>query len=230
MIQAIVTDIEGTTTSLAFVKDVLFPYAKQHLPDYLRQLADQPAVQKQLNAVRNTVGQVDLDLEGVIAVLLEWIATDNKATPLKTLQGMLWERGYHKQHYQGHIHADAEMYLRHWHAAGKRLYVYSSGSIQAQKLLFAHTIYGDLTSLFSDYFDTTIGPKRATASYQNIADSIQLAPPDIVFLSDIEAELDAAKAAGMHTRWLVREGEGELSEQPTTHPQYRDFAAVDASL
>jgi enolase-phosphatase E1 len=224
MADAILTDIEGTTSSLSFVKDVLFPYAAEHLPAFVRAHAEEPEVQAQLDAVRAETGAADT--EAVIQSLLDWIAQDRKATPLKALQGLIWEAGYKDGGYQGHIYPDAIKYLRAWHAAGKKLYVFSSGSVKAQKLLFGHTEAGDLTPLFSAYFDTTSGMKQTVEAYQNIAADIGLAAGRILFLSDTVAELDAAQAAGMQTCCLVREGELHTD---CAHPQARDFAAVEVN-
>jgi enolase-phosphatase E1 len=205
MIRAILTDIEGTTSSLSFVKDVLFPYARARLPTFVEQHAHDPAVARLLDDARDLIDGRPSDAE-LVAHLLRWIDEDRKITPLKALQGLIWEDGYRRGDFQGHVYEDAERALRAWHARGLRLYVYSSGSVLAQKLLFAHTAFGDLSALFSGYFDTAIGGKRETASYQAIAAAIGLPPATILFLSDVREELDAARAAGMDTGWLVRAG------------------------
>lgn len=160
-IKAILTDIEGTTSAVSFVFDVLFPFAKKHLPGFVRQNAGQPAVASQLQAVRTEAGEPDADVERVIAILLEWIAEDRKATPLKALQGMVWEQGYNAGQLKGHVYPDAVDALKHWHQQGYRLYVYSSGSIQAQQLIFGCSEAGDLSGLFSGYFDTTSGDRKS---------------------------------------------------------------------
>lgn len=205
MVQAIVTDVEGTTSSLSFVKDVLFPYASAHLAEFVRAHAEDPEVHGLLEEARAVAGG-GLDNEALVERMQEWIATDRKVTPLKALQGLIWEAGYREGAFTGHVYEDAAQGLRDWHARGLRLYVYSSGSVQAQKLLFAHTDYGDLTPLFSGYFDTHIGGKRETDSYRRIAETLGLPPGEILFLSDVQAELDAARAAGLKTVGLVREG------------------------
>lgn len=222
MIRAILTDIEGTTSSLSFVKDVLFPYARERIGDFVRAQRDYPAVQAQLAEVRRLAGN-SLDETSAIAQLVRWIDEDRKLTPLKALQGMIWEDGYRRGDFMGHIYEDAVRALRHWHSRGLKLYVYSSGSVLAQKLLFAHTAYGDLTSLFAGYFDTNVGGKRETDSYRAIAGKIGLDPDEILFLSDTREELDAAGAAGMPTQWLVRED--GLDPTPP-HPQARDFSGI----
>lgn len=221
-IKAILTDIEGTTSAVSFVFDVLFPYAREHLPGFVRAHADEPAVAEQLAAVRADSGEADADLERVIAILLEWIAADRKATPLKALQGMVWEQGYRAGQLKGHVYPDAVEALRAWHAAGYALNVYSSGSIQAQKLIFGCSEAGDLTPLFDAYFDTTSGGKREAASYARIAAALGRPAGEILFLSDVVEELDAAREAGMATCGLAREG-GEL----TGHLTVTSFAAID---
>lgn len=220
-IKAILTDIEGTTSAVSFVFDVLFPFAVEHLPDFVRSHASEPAVAAQLDAVRAESGEAQADVERVIAILLEWIAADRKATPLKALQGMVWEQGYRAGQLKGHVYADAVEALRQWHAAGYALYVYSSGSIQAQKLIFGCSEAGDLTPLFSGYFDTTSGGKREAASYARIAAAIGRPAGEILFLSDVVQELDAAQAAGMATCGLARDG-GELGG----HLTVTSFAAI----
>ncbi|MGY4818602.1 acireductone synthase [Pseudomonas chlororaphis subsp. piscium] len=221
-IKAILTDIEGTTSAVSFVFEVLFPYAVQQLPDFVRKHAVCADVAEQLQAVREASGEPAADVERVIEILLGWIAEDRKATPLKALQGMVWEQGYRAGQLKGHVYPDAVAALQRWHQAGYRLYVYSSGSIQAQKLIFGRSIAGDLTPLFSGFFDTTSGPKREVQSYRRITQAIGCAPGQILFLSDIVQELDAAQSAGLATCGLVREG-GELAG----HANVASFAEID---
>jgi enolase-phosphatase E1 len=223
MIRAIVTDIEGTASSLSFVKDVLFPYARAHMGAFVRRHAGEPAVALHIGQVREAAGDPVLSLGGVIAQLRRWTDEDRKIMPLKALQGMIWEAGYQAGDFRGHVYPDAEQALRAWHARGIALYVYSSGSVQAQQLLFAHTDYGDLTPLFRGYFDTRTGAKTEAQSYRRIAREISLEPPEIAFLSDVQAELDAAAKAGLTSLWLVR---GALPDPRAAHPQFSDFGAV----
>ena len=213
-IKAIVTDIEGTTSAVSFVFDVLFPYAAKHLPDFVRENAGRADVAEQLDAVRRDSNAPQADVERVVEILLSWIEEDRKATPLKALQGMVWAQGYHAGQLKGHVYPDAVEALKRWHQAGYQLFVYSSGSIQAQKLIFGCSEAGDLTPLFSGYFDTTSGPKREAQSYTNIQQAIGVEPQDILFLSDIVEELDAAQSAGLQTCGLAREG-GELGSHIT---------------
>lgn len=221
--RAIVTDIEGTTTSVAFVYDVLFPYASEHLHDYVMTHRDNPDVAAQLNAVRDEVAQPELDIEAVITQLLDWIRQDRKITPLKALQGMIWKEGFETGGFTGHVYEDAYRNLQAWQAQGMRLFVYSSGSVEAQKLLFGHSDYGDMTTLFSDYFDTRIGGKREASSYRRIVDCIGLAAEQVLFLSDIQEELDAADSASLQTAWLIRDG--AIPPHPA-HPVHRSFDSI----
>ncbi|MEQ1485709.1 acireductone synthase [Methyloglobulus sp.] len=220
MIKAIVTDIEGTTSSLSFVKDVLFPYARAKLPKYVRKHQDEPHI-KQLLADTCKEVRIELDTEGAINQLIDWIDQDKKITPLKALQGLIWEAGYQQGDFKGHLYQDAIDNLKSWNNRGISLYVYSSGSVLAQKLLFGHTDSGDLRPLFSGYFDTTIGGKKEADSYRKIAEEIGFAANNIMFLSDIKEELDAAKTVGFQTIWLNR-------EQPIdAHGEHQQVSSFD---
>jgi enolase-phosphatase E1 len=219
MIKAIVTDIEGTTSSLSFVKDVLFPYAHAKLPDYVRQHKDEPYI-KQLLVDTCDEANISLSAENAIEQLIEWIDQDKKITPLKALQGLIWEAGYQQGDFTGHLYQDAIDNLNAWKAKGISLYVYSSGSMLAQKLLFGHTEEGDLTPLFSGYFDTLIGGKKEADSYRKIAIEIDFPTHEILFLSDIKEELDAAKAVGYQTIWLTRDN---APDPQAEHPQVSSF-------
>ncbi|AYC33263.1 acireductone synthase [Pseudomonas cavernae] len=221
-IKAILTDIEGTTSAVSFVFDVLFPYAAEHLPEFVLSHAEQPEVAAQLAAVRAEAGEPQAGIERVIDILLQWIAEDRKSTPLKALQGMVWQQGYQAGQLKGHVYPDAVEALKRWKEEGYALYVYSSGSIQAQQLIFGCSVAGDLSPLFSGYFDTTSGPKREAASYARIVESIGVLAGDVLFLSDIVEELDAAEQAGLQTIGLAREG-GMLAG----HETVASFAVID---
>jgi len=203
-IRAILTDIEGTTSSISFVKDVLFPYARERLPAYIVTHADRPDVQHWLHEAAKEAQLVAASEQEIIELLIGWIDSDRKSTALKALQGMIWADGYEASEFSAHIYEDAARRLREWHALGIPLFVYSSGSVQAQKLLFAHTEAGDLATVFAGYFDTETGAKRDPASYARIADATGIEPQAILFLSDITEELDAARAAGLQTTLLAR--------------------------
>lgn len=210
--KAIVTDIEGTTSSLAFVQEVLFPYSRARLADFVA--ADPAQAAPILDQVRAEAGRPDLDQDGCVALLLEWHDADRKIGPLKELQGLIWAQGYAEGALRSHVYADAVEGLRRWHARGIALYVYSSGSGTAQKLLFAHTEFGDLTPLFSGHFDTAIGGKKEALSYSAIVRAIGLAPADILFLSDVADELAAAREAGLSVILLARDGAPETGAFP----------------
>jgi enolase-phosphatase E1 len=224
MIRALVTDIEGTTSSLSFVKDVLFPYSRAHIGTFLRRHAEETEVARLLEDARAEAGDSRLELGQLISTLERWIDEDRKVTPLKALQGLIWEAGYRDGAFRGHIYADAATALRRWRETGLALYVYSSGSVRAQQLLFAHTDYGDLTPLLSGYFDTRIGAKGDGKSYRRITAELGLPPHQLLFLSDVESELDAARAARLKTLWLVREGS---PDPQAPHRQVRDFSEID---
>ncbi len=224
-VKYVLTDIEGTTTSVKFVYDQLFPYFRSHIGD-LKSMIQQPDVQE---AFRLTV-KLSLDLEGrklnsvdeIINTLNRWSEEDRKITPLKSVQGILWEDGYKKGELKGHVYADVLPALEHWKSLGIQMGVFSSGSIAAQKLIFGYSELGDLTPFFSHYFDTTTGGKKEAETYPKIADAIGLQPSEIIFLSDITDELVAADAAGFQTVQLVRPGT-EASWKYTV----KDFSEIE---
>ncbi len=223
-VRAVLTDIEGTTSSIAFVRDVLFPYAREHLPRFVEAHRSDPEVIRWLDATAREVGIDDPHSRRVTDTLLRWIDEDRKATPLKALQGMIWKAGYEAGDYRAHIYPEVPAALRAWKARGLKLYVYSSGSMTAQKLFFGHTEAGDLAPLFDGWFDTEVGGKRERGSYLRIAQAIGLAPPAIVFLSDITAELDSARSIGMQTIHVCRAP--ERCPEPATHLCVADFDAI----
>lgn len=225
MIRALLTDIEGTTSSIAFVKDVLFPYARNYIAGFVKKRAADPEVRSLLDEVIVEAGKPLTDDE-IIRQLIAWIDEDRKVASLKALQGMIWETGYRQGDFTGHIYGDAVDKLREWHDGGVRLHVFSSGSVHAQKLIFGYSSAGDLTPLFSGYFDTRIGAKREAGSYRKITRSIGLPVDEILFLSDSIEELDAARAAGLHTVQLDREG----NRPPGDHRQVRNFREIDLSV
>lgn len=221
-VRAIVTDIEGTTSSIEFVHEVLFPYASRELPAFVRAGHEHPDIVTLLDEVRADAGEFDASTERVIDILLGWIDTDRKAAPLKALQGLIWKQGYVNGDFAGHVYNDAADRLRRWSKMGIALYVYSSGSVGAQKLLFGHSVAGDLRPLFAGYFDTTIGHKKESESYTGIVTSLGLPAADILFLSDVAEELDAAATAGMQTTQLVRNDDVVTG----SHPVAADFNEV----
>jgi enolase-phosphatase E1 len=212
---AVLTDIEGTTTRISFVRDVLFPYAQAHMPAFLDRHAASPEVAAELAEVRRMApGASELD------TLRQWMDRDLKVTPLKTLQGLIWREGYADGSLRSDVYSDVAPCLRRWVHGGLRLYVYSSGSVEAQKLIFAHSVAGNLVPLFTGFFDTRVGGKREPESYGRLAIAVNLPPVEMLFLSDVEEELDAAAAAGMRTCQLVRADDG-------TEPSDRHATAAD---
>ena len=204
--KVILTDIEGTTSSISFVKDVLFPYSYKKLPSFLRDNSKNSEIQTLLKDIEALTSIPSHDIERIISQCLKWIDEDQKVTPLKSLQGLIWKEGYENSDYKAHMYPDAYEKLKQWRNSFP-LYVYSSGSILAQKLFFSNTEFGDITSFFSGYFDTSIGNKSEEKSYTQIAEEIKVIPDEILFLTDMEKEVEAAKAAGFQTCLIKREGE-----------------------
>jgi enolase-phosphatase E1 len=221
-IKAVITDIEGTTSSIHFVHEVLFPFARAALPGFVNTHRDDPDVRPWLEQVAEEIGSAP-DAPDVVDTLLRWIDEDRKHTALKALQGQIWASGYAGGEFRAHVYPEVADRLQAWHDAGLRLYVYSSGSVAAQKLFFGHSEAGDLLPLFSGYFDTTVGGKREVDSYRRILGEIGLDGTEVVFLSDIVAELDAARDAGLHTVLLER---GEPVPDRNGHTAASDFSVI----
>lgn len=210
---AVLLDIEGTTTAISFVTDVLFPYAAQAIPDFLAQRGGDPAVRAAAEAILADATAEERALAGhaaVVAVVRRQMAGDVKATGLKALQGLVWQHGYESGAIKGHVYGDVPACFAAWKRTGRPVAIYSSGSVLAQRLLFAHSTAGDLTPAIAAYYDTTTGPKREAASYAAIAKAWGRAPASIVFGTDQPAEADAARAAGMQTVILMRPGNAPL--------------------
>ncbi|MGY1459053.1 acireductone synthase [Luteimonas sp. A534] len=224
----ILTDIEGTAGSISFVREVLFPYARRELPRFVREHGREPEVRRWLDQVATEHGAV-CDDAVIVEVLQGWIDEDRKHTALKALQGLMWTEGYRRADFTAHVYPDAVEGLRRWHDAGHRLAVYSSGSVPAQKMFFGHSDAGDLLPLFEAFFDTEVGGKREAASYARIATELGREAGSILFLSDVVAELDAARDAGLRTVLVDRL---EDYPQPRTgdacngHARVEDFGQI----
>ena len=229
-VKAVVTDIEGTTTPIEFVHEVLFPYARERLQAFCEAHRDEPDVAKALADARELAGAEGLDLDGTVALLLQWMAEDRKAGPLKSLQGLIWREGYEGGVLKGQVYEDVPGELRRWRERGLSLFVYSSGSVAAQKLIFGYSDKGDLTPLFDGYFDTAIGAKVEAASYGAIARETGFAPGDILFLSDHAGEIAAAQGAGLQAVRLDRALPRDAWTQEDTAPVAGSFTAVEAHL
>ncbi len=215
-------DIEGTIGNVAFVKQVLFPYARRALPGFIEAHADNPNVAAELSSAAEMAGVDQNDRQAILEALIGWIDEDRKATPLKALQGMIWKSGYENGEFTAHLYPDAYEWMKRARESGVRLHVYSSGSVAAQKMYFRYSDYGNIVDWFDGFFDTTTGPKKHAASYREIAAKLNQRPETIVFFSDLEAELDAAAEAGMQTAQIVRAG----TEPTQHHRQFPDFSSI----
>ena len=238
-IQSILLDIEGTTTSIAFVFQTLFPYARKHIAELLEQQSHSQVVKDALRQLHREWetdarehedcpvwrGETEQETRNSAAAYCRWlIDRDRKSTPLKSLQGMVWENGYRSGELRGHVYPDLPAALERWKRKAKTAAIFSSGSILAQKLIFAHTDFGDLTPYLAAHFDTTTGPKKEPESYREIATALGKAPDQVLFLSDSVAELDAARAAGMETALSARPENPQ--PEPHGHRVIRSFDEV----
>ncbi|BFZ07110.1 hypothetical protein BsWGS_10149 [Bradybaena similaris] len=239
-VRSIVFDIEGTTTPISFVKDTLFPYVRNHIESYLKNNYDNPEVQKAIGALREqAVKEKNENAEGVVEIPssdsckedvikavvsnVKWqMDADRKTTELKNLQGLIWKDGYESKELKGELFDDVAPMLKMLIEEGMKLYVYSSGSVESQKLLFANSNLGDLTEVFSGYFDTTTGSKTDSASYKKIAAEIKTEPKYILFLTDIPQEAEAAVAAGLRSALVIRPGNAELTDE-----HLQNFACIE---
>ena len=233
-IRGILLDIEGTTTSISFVYDVLFPYARQHVREFLDKHAGDPAVRDAIARLREqhasdaalsppAIGDGQ-DSAKTVAYVNWLMDRDSKVSALKALQGLIWEEGYQQGEVKGHVFPDVRPAFERWCSQGKMIAIFSSGSVLAQKLLFGQTTDGDLTGYIQDYFDTTTGPKREAASYRVIASRLKLDTAEMVFVSDVVEELNAACVAGMRTRLCVRPG--NHAQLPSRHAVIESFDAL----
>lgn len=208
---AILLDIEGTTTPIAFVHDVLFTYAREHVRDYLVQHAgelENDIAQLREEHARDSDNPPPLtdELDSITTYVNWLIDRDRKSTGLKSLQGKIWREGYEAGTLKSQVFDDVRPAFERWHNNGLQISIFSSGSVLAQQLLFAHTEAGDLTTFIGDYFDTTVGAKGDAESYRRIANNLNLPAEEILFISDVVTELEAARAAGMQTLLSIRPG------------------------
>jgi enolase-phosphatase E1 len=205
---AVLLDIEGTTTPVAFVHTTLFAYARARVQEFLERHEADAAVQADialLRAEHAAEGPAPSPPMASVSAYVHWLMDrDRKSTGLKSLQGKIWDEGYRTEDLRGEVFPDVAPALARWREQGKAIAIFSSGSVQAQRDLFAHSTAGDLTRFIDGYFDTTTGPKTAVQSYVRIAAALNRSPPEMLFLSDVDAELDAARAAGMQTALCVR--------------------------
>jgi enolase-phosphatase E1 len=214
--RSVLLDVEGTTSPISFVYGTLFPYARGHLCSFLRERSSDPMVTSAFQELRNTNPSdvphgapaiTGRDLIREIADYVLWLMDhDRKSAPLKVLQGLIWEQGYTQGELQSEVFDDVPACLLQWHEAGLRTAIYSSGSVLAQKMMFTYTRHGDLTNFIAGYFDTGVGPKKQPQSYQRIVADLQVAAEQVMFVSDITEELEAARTAGLGTALSIRPG------------------------
>jgi enolase-phosphatase E1 len=222
-VHAILLDIEGTTTPIAFVHDVLFGYAREHVREFLSadSAAEDIALLREEHAVDVKEGRNPPDS---MAEYVEWlISLDRKSTGLKSLQGKIWRQGYEEGSLKSQVFDDVAPAFQRWRERGLRISIFSSGSVLAQQLLFAHTEAGDLTRFIDGYFDTNVGKKGEAESYRRIAEALELEPRQILFISDVAVELDAAKDAGMKSLLSIRPGNEPQSQE---YPSIRSFDEI----
>lgn len=227
-VRAILLDIEGTTTPIAFVHEVLFTYARDHVAEFLRTNADNEEVRADI-ALLGAEHADDVNNghnpPPLVADYVEWlIAADRKSTGLKSLQGKIWRQGYHDGSLKSQVFADVAPAFERWHQRGLSINIFSSGSVLAQKLLFAHTEAGDLTRFIDDYFDTNVGKKGDAESYRHIAEKMKLTAGEILFVSDVIDELNAAYDAGMPVLLSMRPG--NAPQDNTRYPEVHSFDQI----
>ncbi|QDU88201.1 Enolase-phosphatase E1 [Pirellulimonas nuda] len=235
LVQGVLLDVEGTTSAVAYVYDVMFPYARQGMQGYLDTNWGSESLAEAAEQVARDAGHASLDAwrhasgsdpqRLVLDEAIRLMDADVKATGLKQLQGLVWQSGFESGELRAHVFPDVPPALAAWRAAGVDVRVYSSGSIHAQRLFFGHSEAGDLLPQLSGHYDTTTGPKREAASYAQIAADWGLPAAGVLFLSDIVAELDAASTAGMQTALVVRPGNAAV-EPGHGHPVVETFAAL----
>jgi enolase-phosphatase E1 len=233
-VEAVLLDIEGTITKIAFVTEKLFPYAFQNLGQYIHSHEKDSALMKEIEKIKEIEKCPEADLEHVIGILEGWIKTDRKEAPLKEIQGLIWKEGYKTEAFQGHIYPDAHAALTYW-SSKLPIYVYSSGSAEAQKLLLTYSVVGNISHLVKGHFDLQMGGKKDSSSYDSIARNIHtdsqnlcVKPQNILFCSDVVAELDAAKSSGMQTCLVRRWGDypDDLNPQGNQHPCVSHFSQI----
>lgn len=236
-IRALLLDIEGTTTPIDFVVKTLFPFASARAEGFLRRRSNDAEINQLIGELRSTwsgaassgapvwIESTSEEKLSSVAAYIQWlIARDSKITPLKTLQGKIWEEGFRSGDLKGEDYPDVAPAFNRWREQGRRIAIFSSGSVLAQKLLFTNSTVGDLSALLEAYFDTTTGPKRESSSYQRIATALGIPAERLLFISDVEAELDAARAAHLHTVHSLRPG---IAPPPKpAHPAIHTFGEL----
>jgi len=237
--KVILLDIEGTTSSIDFVHEVMFPFARKRVPDFVTSNWDSDDLNGCIELLANDLGEASVEtwLSGdaetnqqtVIDAVVGMIDNDVKATGLKQLQGIVWKSGFHSGEMVAHLYDDTAPAIKRWKEQGLDLRIYSSGSVAAQKLFFGHSVAGDLLDLFSAHYDTKTGPKKEAESYRKIVADSGVAANEIVFVSDVPAELDAAAEAGLQTVLSIRPGNAAVENVDDYHA-IESFETLQVSL
>jgi enolase-phosphatase E1 len=236
-VKTIILDVEGTTTSVSFVYDVLFPYARRNLKEFLLARMDDDELRHDIDMLEHEraddalkgldppafVSEAGAVVDSVVSYANWLMDLDRKSTPLKSIQGRIWESGYKSGELKGHVYEDVPRAMKRWRKQGRVVYIYSSGSVVAQKLLFANSEFGDLCKYIAGHFDTGVGHKRQPDSYRRIADQLEQNPADILFVSDTAQELDAARSAGMAVVLIIRDAE----QNESATGDYRTISSFD---
>jgi enolase-phosphatase E1 len=242
--RALLLDVEGTTTSISFVYDTLFPYARRKLRAFLQEHATDPEVIEASIAIARETGAASLaefqrqrvEPNALEKEVLRRMDADDKSTGLKQLQGLIWRAGYERGELRGHVYPDVPVAFKAWTAQGADIRIYSSGSVEAQRLLFSHSVAGQLEGYLRGHYDTRIGGKRASESYRRIVSDMGREASGVLFFSDVVEELDAAREAGLATV-LVRRADEQTPPagpartraspaSPSSHPVINQFAEV----
>lgn len=230
-------DIEGTTSSISFVHDEMFPYVRENLDSYLKQEWESDDLTESIDLIRKDAGlenwpdptlSREQQIQQVSDEVIRQMDLDLKATGLKNLQGKIWKNGFESGRLRAHLFDDVKPALERFKAQGRDLRIYSSGSVQAQLLFFKHTVCGDLLPLFSAHYDTQVGGKKEVDSYRVITQDVGLSPDRILFVSDIPEELDAAMQAGLQTAISIRPGNSPIAPG-CPHPAVHSFADIESA-
>ncbi|MEO1529647.1 MAG: acireductone synthase [Planctomycetota bacterium] len=239
--RGVLLDIEGTTSSISFVFDIMFPYVREHVAEFLVENASDASCLDACQHIARDAGEANIEQcfggpltsadvqAAIVAHVNDLMDRDVKATGLKQLQGLIWESGFRSGSMSAHVYPDVVPAMKRWRDAGIRMWIYSSGSVHAQKLFFGHSINGSLLDFFDGHWDTQVGGKKEASSYKSIAEQINassgLGVGDVLFVSDVIEELDAASSAGMQTRLAIRPGNRPV-EEPHEHQRIESFDAI----
>lgn len=219
----IVVDILGTTTSINFAKETLFPFVNKNVEEILKEKWDDESVKKAVKQLKE--GEEELNLEGAVKLVKELTDSGSENPGLKTIQGLVYSKGYENGELKAHVFSDVAVAFEQW-AKTRKVAIYSTGSVESQKQLFARSVEGDLSSHISNYFDQSVGPKTETDSYKKIAEELSSKPEELLFLTDNIEEGKAAKKAGFSVSLVSREGNAELPEESSSFTVVSSFKEI----